>query len=132
MARERVTTSIMEMEGFIETWANQIVHSGIDDDEGFFTTCLFKQCAGKHDTGIGDDAFARLKNQLEPLVFKQRHYPRRIIRRSRYAARFVVGSIPAAEVKGLYPVAVGPQLIDQGQDLLYRISIRVDGLAAGA
>ena len=58
--------------------------------------------------------------------------PGGVLIRRRHRLGLVVGAVSAAQVQGLDLVPFLPEPVDQGQDLLYRFHVGIDGLAARA
>ena len=56
----------------VERRADQIVHAGIDDDEGLGFAALHVEHARHQDAGIADDQPARLEDQLAAEVVRWR------------------------------------------------------------
>src|ERR1700686_5284909 len=51
------------MRGVVEDWADEIVHGGVDDDEGFFRIELGVDDDGEQDACRGDDGAAGFEEQ---------------------------------------------------------------------
>ena len=118
----------------VERRADQVVHAGIDDDEGFGFAVLHIEHARDQDAGIADDEPARLEDQLAVKTARRVFDDPRIgVRIGRRIVVLAIGNAQAAaEIDMADAVAVGAQRAHEIGEQRERVAERIelDDLAA--
>ncbi len=84
----------------VKSRSNQVVHSGVNDDELFAAALFCVEDAGEQNSGVGSDGFARFEDEFEIFLFEQRDDAGGIIFCGRNSVGFVVCAVASAEVEG--------------------------------